>query len=349
MKFEGGIERSSWPHGGGHPPTLAEVSANLRAGADWTGKRDLPDIDGWADLNAAPELVHERLIGRLQEGRCPSVAHTFPLPKTGRGELRRMAWLHPYDDLYLRIVVGRVAIAIETALGSDVFNYRLANDPPGWSVRGIRESFRLLRERARELFSEAHCHALAVADVRDYYPSIDPRVLMDALHQIMSPRGAVTLIGEFLRDIVPMGAPGGLPIGPEASGLLGNVTLLRLDEAISSRAQGHIRLMDDSWIFLQAESEWPGVREVYEATASELGLEVNTSKVAVHPKGTEGAENAIQHAEIAYLTSPAASVLSSKFMRIWRGLNRSPWRETAVERLANLTRYLQRTSGSGHS
>lgn len=52
-----------------------------------------------------------------------------------------------------------------------------------------------------------------------------------------------------------MGAPGGLPIGPEASGLLGNIVLLGLDKAISYRVRGHIRYTDDSWMFLGAETE----------------------------------------------------------------------------------------------
>ena len=298
--------RSSCSHGGGHRPTFAEVLANLRVGADWVGKRDLPDIDAWADFNAAPDLVHQRMINRLREGRCPSLAHTFPLPKPGKDELRRMTWLNPYDDLYLRIVIGRVALAVEAALGPDVFSYRLADDPPGWSVRDVRESFRLRRERARALLSEACCNAMAVTDLRHYYPSITPEVIIDALCQTASPRGAVTLIGGFLRELVPMGAPVGLPIGPEASGLLGNVVLLEVDEAISNRAQGHVRYTDDSWIFLQAESEWPEVFEIYAASASDLGLEINASKVAVYQNGSEGAENAVQHGQIAYLTSAAA-------------------------------------------
>ena len=250
--------------------------------------------------------LHQRLISRLQEDRCPSVAHTFPLPKPGKGEVRKMAWLNPYDDLFLRILVGRVALAVEAAMGPDVFSHRLADGPPGWSVRDARESFELLREHAWALLSEACCNAIAVADLRHYYPSIAPEVLMDALYQTASPRGAVGLIGGFLRELGPLGAPGGLPIGPEASGLLGNVMLLEVDEAISSRARGHARYTDDSWIFLRAESEWPDVLEIYTAAVSDLGLEVNTSKVAVHPKGSEGAQHAIQHGQIAYLTSAAA-------------------------------------------
>ena len=298
--------RSLCSRDGGHWPTLTEVSANLRAGADWTRRRDLPDLDAWADFAAAPALVHERMINRLREDRCPSVAHSFPLPKPGKDELRRMAWLHPYDDLFLRILAGRLAPAIEAALRPDVFSYRLAGDPPGWSVRDTRESFELLRQRARALLHDARCNAVAVSDLRNYYPSIEPRVLVDALRQTASPRGAVALIGEFLRELVPMGAPRGLPIGPEASGLLGNAMLLEVDEALSRRAQGHIRYMDDSWIFLQGESDWPDVVETYAAAVSDLGLEINTSKVGVHQFGSEGAEKAIEHGLIAYLTSGAA-------------------------------------------
>lgn len=289
---------------GGHRPTLDEVSANLRAGAPWVGGRDLPDVDGWADFIAAPELVRQRLISRSQEGRCPSVAHTFPLPKSGKGEVRKMAWLNPYDDLHLRIVVGPVALAVEAALGPDVFSYRLADDPPAWSVQDVRVAFGLRRERARELLAAAGCNAMAVADLRNYYPSVEPEVVMDALRQAGSPQGAVTFIGDLLRDLEPMGAPGGLPIGPEASGLLGNIVLLGLDKAISCRVRGHIRYTDDSWMFLGAETEWPEVLEVYTRSVSDLGLEVNASKVEVHPKGSEAAEHIIQHGQIAYLTSP---------------------------------------------
>lgn len=160
-------------------------------------------------LQLAPELVHERLISRSQEDRCPSVAHTFPLPKTGRDEVRKMAWPHPYDDLLLRIVVGRVALAVEAALGTDVFSYRLADGPPAWSVRHERESFWLLRKRARELYSAACCNAIAVADLKNYYPSIGPSILTDALRQANAPPGAVKLIGEILRDLKLMGTPSG--------------------------------------------------------------------------------------------------------------------------------------------
>ena len=65
-------------------------------------------------------------------------------------------------------------------------------------------------------------------------------------------------------------------------------------------------LSDDSWLYLHSESEWPEVYDSYAASVAALGLEVNTSKVALHSKGSGGAEHAMQHGHIAYLVSGAA-------------------------------------------
>ena len=207
--------------GGGHRPTLAEVSGNLRAGAPWTEERDLPDVAAWADFKAAPELVHQRLVSRLKEGRCPSVVATFPLPKPGKSEVRRMAWLNPYDDLYLRIVAGRAALTIESALAPDVFSYRLEDEPPGWSVQDVRRAFHLRRERGEALLADWRCNAMAVSDIRHYYPSLAPEALTRALDLAAAPVGAVRLIGTFLRELKAMGATPGPTDWPRGVWLAG--------------------------------------------------------------------------------------------------------------------------------
>ena len=275
--------RSSCPHGGDHPPTLTEVSANLRAGADWASRRDLPDIDGWDDLNAAPDLVRQCLISRLQEGRCPSVAHTFPLPKTGKDEVRKMAWLNPYDDLYFRIIVGRVARAVEAALGPDVFSYRLADDPPAWSVRDVRVAFRLRRERAQELLAEAGCNAIAVADLRHYYPSVEPEVVMNALYQANAPRGAVTLTVNASASNLwyPRVCP-----SVRRRGGAGNIVLLETRQGSPPGASHSVH--GRQWLFSEPRpraGRSRGLRHV----SVDLGLEATPRRVAVYPTGSEAA------------------------------------------------------------
>ena len=297
---------STRSRGGGHRPTREEVAANLLAGAAWAGQRDLPDVDAWADFNAAPDIVHERLVSRLREDRCPSLAGTSPLPKFGKDEVRRMAWLNPYDEVYLRIIVGRVAAAIDTALGPDVFSYRLEDEAPGWAVQKTERAFEQRRERGAALFADGRCNAMAVSDMRRYYPSVAPEVLMGALDRTAAPCGAVRLIGRFLRELMAIDGPRGLPVGPEACGLLGNIVMLAVDEALVGHVLGHVRYMDDSWLYLRSEDDWPEVYDIYRASASTLGLEANTSKVAVHSKDSGDAEDAMQHGHIAYLLSGAA-------------------------------------------
>jgi len=292
---------------GGHLPTLKEVSAHIRVGAPWVGDRDLPDLDSWADFGAAPKLVHQRLVSRLANGQCPSVTNTLPLSKPGKAELRNMAWLNPYDELYYRIIVGRVASTVDAALGQDVYSYRLRDASPAWVTKDARQAFQRRLERGKQLLSDPRCHAMAVSDIRNYYPSIKPQILETVLDQTGAPHGAVRLIDRFLRELALRGAPSGLPVGPEASGLLGNIALLGLDDSMAEHVLGHVRYMDDSWLYLQSESEWPEVYDTYSAVVSTLGLEVNRSKVEIHSRVGDDAEQAMQHGHIAYLVSGSSS------------------------------------------
>lgn len=288
---------------GAHLPTLTEVQANVRAGAAAAGSSDLPDYLAWSDLCAAPELVHQRLLTRLREGRCPALASDFPYPKLGKDEQRRMAFLDVYDALYFRIITGRVAAAIDAALSPDVMSYRLERDQSAWSCRDIKEAFRLRTERGAELLANRDCTALMVTDIRNYFPSITPELLTEVLEHIRAPAGAARLLEGFLRELGTVGAPKGLPIGPEASGLLGNVAMLPVDDAVAFSVVAHVRYTDDSWLYLRSIGDWQSVFEQYREAASRCGLDINTAKVGIHAKADGSAERAMQHERIAYLTS----------------------------------------------
>lgn len=291
---------------GGRQPHPDEVAANLRAGVPATRRRALPDVRAWADFTAAPELVHKRLGTRLREGRCPYVASTFPTPKPGNDEMRAVASLDLYDELYYRILVGRVSPIVDRALGPDVFSYRLENAPPGWSVRDIQAAFELRRERGEALYADNRCNAMGVADIRHYYPSVRLGTLMETLGRLGLTDESVGPIVNFLGLLPSMGAPPGLPVDLESSGLLANAVLIGLDDAMAGRVLGHVRLTDDSWLYLQSEADWPDVYGAYVLATAELGLKVNTSKVAVYSKGSGEAEHVMQHGHIAYLMSRPA-------------------------------------------
>ncbi len=297
---------------GCYTPTRAEVAENLRAGAAWMRQRDLPDVCGWTDFNEAPDLVHERLSSRLRENRCPSLAGTCPLPKPGKGEMRTMAWLDPYDELYLRIIVGRIAAGTESALGSDVYSYRLLNEAPGWSVMEAKEAFARRLIRGKELLGDKRCNALAVADIRHYYPSVSHEVLIGNLEKIITSRAAVQRVSDFFQGLQETSELRGLPVGPEACGLLGNIILLEVDKALADCTLGHVRYTDDSWIYLPSETIWPEIYDIYSMVISTLDLEANNSKVEVYSKSSGDAQDVMEHEQISYLISDAGNYRNSK-------------------------------------
>jgi len=88
--------------------TTELVQASVLAGAENTRQRDLPDVLGWKDFSYHPRATRDSLARRAAEDRVPGPAASFPLPKPGKGELRRMAHLHPLDELQMRMLVDRL-------------------------------------------------------------------------------------------------------------------------------------------------------------------------------------------------------------------------------------------------
>ena len=189
--------------------------------------------------------------------------------------------MDPYDEVLLRIVVGRVAPALEAALNrsADVFSYRLERFPPAWTTIHYTDAQRMRRDRATELLSADDCVAMGTLDQRHYYPSIKPDVVASVVGTTKAPRGAVRLLAAFLAGIESMGGPPGLPIGPEGSGPIGNAVLIPVDVAIAALATGHVRYTDDSWVFVRAERDWGFVVDEYSDASSGVGLSVNWAKV----------------------------------------------------------------------
>ncbi len=295
-----------------YPITLPEVEGNLRVGASWVANYDIPDVAGWSDLAAAPELVHARLTSRSHEGRCPSSASKYPLPKPGSREVRWITTLHPFDELYYRIVVGRMADAIDVALSPGVLSYRLANQSPGWQIQSVKDAQTTRRNRANVLLADERCAAIGVADIRNYYATLAHDTLASLLAKVGVPQHDQIVLGDFLGSLMIVGAAPGIPIGPEASGLLGNVGLVSVDRAVEQLVIDHIRYTDDSWLFLKSAKDWSDVRDIYTSSTAQLGLEPNDSKMAVFRADSSEAAQVIQNAHIAYATSGAGPYRTSQ-------------------------------------
>lgn len=284
-------------------PDSAEVEAHLRAGAPWTRNRDIPDVAGWEDLVAAPEEVSECLDRRIADGRCPMPPSVVSLPKTGTNELRKVTWMDPLDELWYRILVGRMVRAIESSLAkgpAEVFSSRVVETLPAWVVQS-KGVWPMFDKRTLKLLSKACCRAMGTFDIRHYFPSIVPDQIASVLTGLAVPAREVYLLKQFLMDLTELGAASGLPIGAESSGLIGNVMLIAVDEALAPLVMAHLRFSDDSRVFMHDASTWNEIVKIYEETAGRYGLAVNKNKLALYTKESDDVIGAIRNERIDYM------------------------------------------------
>ena len=208
--------------------------------------------------------------------------------------------MDPYDELWYRVLVGRVITSVERALKgpAEVFSYRVESTVPAWRLVDHRTAHRLRRERGKELLHRASCKGIGTLDVRHYYPSVVPTALADVLAEASAAPGAVALICRFLEALPMLGMPHGLPIGAEASGVLGNAMLVGVDRALSSVAQGHVRYTDDSWVFLDDPASWGEVVARYGDAAGAVGLALNPNKVQFLAKEDGEADDVLSNGRV---------------------------------------------------
>ena len=85
----------------------------------------------------------------------------------------------------------------------------------------------------------------------------------------------------LLRDTP--GVPAGLPIGPEASALLGTLVLRPLDLLLSRLGLPFVRYVDDIFVFCGSEAEFWRVSEALSHQLSYFGQDLNWAKNECHP------------------------------------------------------------------
>ena len=284
-------------------PDRSEVEAHARVGAPWTMSRDIPDVAGWQDLIAAPKETYECLERRITDGRCPMLPSVVSVPKLGSDELRKFTCLDPFDELWSRILLGKMVDPIEASLqgSAEVLSYRIVGDVPAWSVCSLKKVWPAFRNRSIKLLNQANCRAMGTFDIRWYYPSIAPDKIALMLARIGVRQDVVCSLERFLSDLIELGGLPGLPIGPEFSGLIGNVMLTGVDQALAPLVLAHVRVSDDSRVFVSDESAWEEIVGAYMEEASRLGLSLNEPKSSLYMKASGDALREIKNERIDYL------------------------------------------------
>jgi hypothetical protein len=225
-----------------------EIEANLAAVAAWSsGTFEVPDVVGFADYLCSRRAFAQDLARDRRPYR-PAPISFFPYPNPPKTEPRILTVADVRDVVMLRVAAGPIAARTERLLSRKVRSYRLDDEGAGaWRFQPFKKAHARLREDAVRYLKRTHC-AMCKSDVAQYYPSINLGLLAESLLSWRCDRECVGFVMRVLGRWQARHGLRGIPIGPEASGVLGNAFLMPVDRAL--RACGvHLRWMDDLFIF----------------------------------------------------------------------------------------------------
>ncbi len=290
----------------GKPPNGSKkshrsVEANVQAGLEWARRRDVPDVLWWKDFAAHPAATADSVERRVSEGRVPGAVCSFPLPKPGKDELRRLAHLHPMDDLRLRLLVDRMLKKASLQVHARAFGARLVSGPPGWEIESSNRAWQDLRDCASAMIASGRFATLVKCDVRRCYPSITADAVQQALVWQGFDAKRIAPLVEMLRALLFVGAPKGLPIGPEASAVVAGLVLGVVDQAMANAGLAHLRYSDDSFVLVPHGASTTHAYDTYCEALGSIGLEPNSAKYEEHSVDDGSAWSAVQDPTVSAL------------------------------------------------
>ena len=180
-------------------------------------------------------------------------------------------------DAYSR-AVARVTPVVERSLGPGVVANRARLTGPSL----VLEEWRPARARFRAAIARASTRpgAVLIADVRRCYASIEPAVVEERLAAIGTSRGDVERIGELLRRFQRRGLHG-LPVGPDASAVIANAVLARVDRELAGLGAPYLRWVDDVAVFAPDRATASRARDRFHAALRQMGMEGHETKTRV--------------------------------------------------------------------
>jgi retron-type reverse transcriptase len=269
-------------------PSLTSF-ANLLAAAKCAqrGKRYRPDVLAF----------HSRLEAELFQLQRELRAFTYTPGPYRRFQIRdpklRTISAAPYRD---RVVHHALCAVIVPPLEQRFIRTTYANRQGYGTHRALRRFIRAARDHRWVL----------TADIRLYFPSIDHRLLIDQLRQVIGCEGTLRLLQKILANgaepgfaldafhgdtlLTPLERPRGLPFGNLTSQFLANFYLHRFDHHIRalSGIGAYLRYVDDFALFSNSREDLARARGVIEQELAALRLRLHPIKSQIR-RSADGA------------------------------------------------------------
>ncbi len=190
--------------------------------------------------------------------RIPQIWGTPPVCapwRKPRGGYRVVHQLEPLDAIYYTALAYRVGSAVESAREPETSrvacSYRIKI--AGASFFSAGSGFEKYREQCEDLASQ-HPFVLST-DIADFYNQLYLHRLNNAIeHTGASPADIGGVIERFLNRLNTK-ASKGVPVGPAASIIMAEASLIDVDQFIRNKGFQHVRYVDDFRIFGDSKKE----------------------------------------------------------------------------------------------
>jgi hypothetical protein len=201
------------------------------------------------------------------------------VPRPGGG-IRRIAQLPAADDRAYEAAVARALPLVERSLGPEVFADHATLRGTRIALRDWRLARERLRRATRQLLRSPGARAILITDVRDCFPSIEPRRIEIALRRLGADEVDVLRIVDQLRSFADREVRG-LPVGPAASAVLAHALLCELDRSLRRSGLPFTRWVDDVVVFTPDRSTAARASAEIRRTLERIGLEGNERKTLI--------------------------------------------------------------------
>jgi excisionase family DNA binding protein len=204
----------------------------------------VPDVlwfrDYLADRSGLFERTERKLTGRMAFDPALEVE----IPKGPFYFSRQALLLSIEDRLAYQAAVEAISERVEEQRPPNVYSATLATQGSKYFLKkGVDRWLEWRAAVARAVTESPNCMVVS-ADVTAYFDHIQHGILFQELESLGSPSWVVRALRNMLRAWSV--APGvGIPQGPDASRLLGNLYLFPVDDTMSHRGWQYFRYMDD--------------------------------------------------------------------------------------------------------
>lgn len=258
--------------------TAIDVEAALRFVLR-TDRRELwvPDVLGWEDFRESPDGVLAAARSKCSTG-APDPVEMVEVPK-GEFLSRAGTLLTLEDRVAYQALCGSFGERIDDKLSDHVFSSRLNKTGNGDYFKSGVGQWRAFEEHV----AAQHVAAgpwIVETDLVSYFETISHQLLFEDLTSLGVPTEVTRPLRDLLREWRRTSRHG-IPIGMDASRLLGNFFMARIDDVMLADGYSYWRFMDDIRILAPTEREALGALRRLEVLCRNRGLIISGAKTKV--------------------------------------------------------------------